>query len=272
MDLAQTLAWLPTHDRAPATLASIARKLSMLCKKPGGETKPVETIVREYTNPNTRLDMLYTILALHKNCPHVNLTDEELQSAKKHSDLAKHSRNEKYEAREKRDTDVEWSDVLALEDSITNPRDRLIYMLYTRVPPQRNADYADVRILHETEDTDTTDGNVFVRAESAIYLKGYKTAALYGPKKIELPKDVCDLIPDQNYVLQKRNGGPMGCSQTSAHICRVFSPLGPNVGAVTLRRSYANHQMNTLTREEFYERARDLDHTPAVHRYYAFRS
>lgn len=271
MDVPKILQWLPTHNRAAATLTSIARKVSMLAKKPGGTTSPVETIIREYPNANTRLDMLYTILALNTNCDYVNLTDEEVALAKKHSLLAKQEKQENYEAREKRETDVEWADVLALENTILNPRDRLIFLLYTRIPPQRNADYASVRIIREEEDRNSSD-NIFVRSECAIYLKGYKTASHYGEKKISLPQEICDLIPEQNYVFQKKNGQPLGCSEMSAHTTRVFSALGQNVGAVTLRRSYASHQMKTMSREEFYERAHDLDHTPAVHRYYAFRS
>ena len=165
-----------------------------------------------------------------------------------------------------RPTDVLWEHVLALQPK---KNDRLIYALFTLIPPQRNADFSEMRIVeHRDDECD----NLYIRSEQAFLFRNYKNVKSRGHLLVAVPDEMVELIPNQCYMFQKQNGKPLGFAALCARITRTFSALGPRVGAVTLRRSFASDQLKSgMTGVDLLRASNASSHSMKMHRFYAFK-
>lgn len=192
MDLSLVLQWVDNSSKKTVTKESVKKKLTSLSRFEAFFTAPVTCIDESFKNLNTKVDLLLLVRALVRDCPHFSLSDEEADRLSKLTEIYRDERQQVYEKREKRESDVRWEDVLALRPRIKQ-RDLLLYTLITDAKPQRNVDYCYIRIV-DTKDEEE-DGNVYCRDEKCIYLREYKTSAERGEKCIPLSSTVTDLIP-----------------------------------------------------------------------------
>ena len=271
MCLEKICAWVMDADnKRPATKASIVRKLKACAKHDADFLEdPVSTVDRFYSNKNTTLDLLLTFRSLNNLCPHFQLSPSQKEHMEMLIALLSDERQSSYEARARRPTDVLWSDVLGLEPSIKK-RNLLLYRLFTLLPPQRNADFANMRIVEHRDDKCD---NVYVKSQHVFLFRDYKNSRVRGVHTVSVPQEIVDLIPNQGYMFQKRSGVPIGFAALSNRIVTCFSGLGPGVGAITLRRSFASHQLASgMTGLELLHAANASSHTMAMHRFYAFKT
>ena len=270
MCLEKISAWVMDADnKRPATKASIVRKLRA-CAKHDAEflEDPVSTVENFYTNKNTSLDLMLTFRSLNILCPYFSLSPSQKERMEMLIALLSDERNSSYEARARRPTDVAWSDVLSLEPSIKK-RNLLIYRLFTLIPPQRNADFANMRIVEHRDDKAD---NIYVKSEHKFVFRDYKNSRVRGHHIVSVPQDIADIIPNQTYMFQKKSGIPIGFAALSNRIVTCFSGLGPGVGAITLRRSFASHQLASgMSGLELLHASNASSHSMAMHRYYAFK-
>ena len=270
MDLDRILEWVKTApNKRPATKDSIARKLRACAKHADFLTDPVATVDMNYDNTNTKLDLLLTFRSLSVLCPHFTLDASQRDDLDVLVSVLTDERQSNYQARERRPTDVLWEEILAFEEHVKR-RDLLIFRLFTCLPPQRNSDYAMMRIV---QDLDDESDNVFVRSTQTFVFRDYKNVQARGVHTVNVPDAIVEVICKNNkYLFQKKSGCPIGFAAMSNRITTCFSKLGAGVGAITLRRSFASHQLASgMTGLQLLHAANASSHTMAMHRYYAFR-
>lgn len=88
---------------------------------------------------------------------------------------------------------VDWDTILSIEDNIQDPEDKLLFYLYTQIPPRRIDDYSHIILINDEEQDDNKQNFVIVKSGSVskIILNHYKTFPTYGkyimtdiPKKL----------------------------------------------------------------------------------------
>lgn len=177
--------------------------------------------------------------------------------------------------RKARHGDVAWEDLLDCGKHFKDAEDKLIFALYTQVPPQR-ADYAEMEIIPSQSHVKDESRNYYLKREGEFLFQAYKSANRYGPKTVRVPpalKKMLNALPkDQKYVLQAFDGVPYQPNTLSQKVIRMFKrACGLHVTINTLRRSWAAMSMRgNKTDEEVAEAASQLDHSTATHRTYAF--
>ena len=177
--------------------------------------------------------------------------------------------------RKTREGDVAWEDILDCGKQFTDPEFKLIFALYTQVPPQR-ADYAEMEMVPSRSHVKDDDRNYYLKREGEFLFQAYKSAGRYGPKTVKAPaglKKMLNALPkDQRYVLQAFDGAPYQPNTLSQKVIRMFKrACGMHVTINTLRRSWAAMSMRgNPTDEQVAEYASQLDHSTATHRGYAF--
>ena len=268
MDFTAIYEWIDNSDVTEATKISYKRKLNALRRFDTFETSPIMTVEANYTNLNTSVDLIKTLLRIHRLCPHYTIVDEELEYGLLLCDSLQDQRVEAYEKRERRSTDVDWADVQAIEPNLKS-QDLLLYRCFTHLPPQRNADFSNVRLV----DVDDGKGNVYDRSQCAFVFRKYKTARARGAKVVPVPNSIASIIPRaQLYLFEHQNGGPVGYQRLSNRVNYLFTKHGlAHVGAISLRRSYASQQLKSgMTGVELATAAAAMDHTSRMHKFYAF--
>lgn len=197
---------------------------------------------------------------------------KQLRDILKESELLKEKENERREKGEKRDDDIDWDDVKKCKDKFpVGSEARLIYLLYTTLPPVR-ADYTPMEIVDNAKDAKDENMNYYVRAKKPyILLNVYKTAGKYGQQRLDVSKELADAIPrDQTYMFEF-NGEPMAANTLSKKVVRAFKKYcDMHVSINTLRRSYAKMTMG-LSKEEQIDAALAQGHSLSVHKEYSRR-
>lgn len=197
---------------------------------------------------------------------------KQLRDILKESELIKEKENERREKGEKRDDDIDWDDVKKCKDKFPiGSEARLIYLLYTTLPPVR-ADYTPMEIVNSAKDANDDKMNYYVRANKPyILLNVYKTASKYGQQRLDVSKELADAIPrDQKYMFEF-DGEPMQPNTLSKKVVRAFKRYCDiHVTINTLRRSYAKMTMG-LSKEEQIEAAIAQGHSLSVHKEYSRR-
>lgn len=197
---------------------------------------------------------------------------KQLRDILKESELLKEKENERREKGEKREDDIDWDDVKKCKDKFpVGSEARLIYLLYTTLPPVR-ADYTPMEIVDNAKDANDDQMNYYVRAKKPyILLNVYKTASKYGQQRLDVSKELADAIPrDQKYMFEF-DGEPMQPNTLSKKVVRAFKRYCDiHVTINTLRRSYAKMTMG-LSKEEQIDAAIAQGHSLSVHKEYSRR-
>ena len=177
--------------------------------------------------------------------------------------------------RKPRESDLVWEDLVACGRDFTNEEDKLIFALYTQIPPQR-ADFNAMEIVSNRAHATGDDTNYYAKKEGELIFRAYKSAGRYGEKVVRAPpllrKLLNELPQDQKYVLQAFDGQAYQHNTLSQKVIRMFRrACGVHVSINTLRRSWAAMSMRgSPSDEEVAEFAAALDHSIQTHRGYAF--
>jgi integrase len=266
LDIDATCEWVAASDLRPATKTAYVQNLRRFAQDPAFLDDPVAFLEARFTHGATLLSRVGSLVALHRKCPHFDL-GASLEYALLLLDALKDANVEQYERRERRDNDVDWTDVQAAESRL-EPRDLLLFRCLTRLPPQRCADYSNMRIVED----DDGRGNVFARSTQEFVFRDYKTSKRRGIKVVSVPDEIAELVPDQSYLFEARGGGPVGYRALSKRISSMFSRAGLHAGSIALRRSFASKQLKEgLEGVDLARASASMDHTTRTHRWYAFK-
>jgi hypothetical protein len=197
---------------------------------------------------------------------------KQLRDILKESELLKEKENERREKGEKREDDIDWDDVKKCKDKFpVGSEARLIYLLYTTLPPVR-ADYTPMEIVDSAKDANDDQMNYYVRAKKPyILLNVYKTASKYGQQRLDVSKELADAIPRDQKFMFEFDGEPMQPNTLSKKVVRAFKKYCDlHVTINTLRRSYAKMTMG-LSKEEQIDAAIAQGHSLSVHKEYSRR-
>ena len=197
---------------------------------------------------------------------------KQLRDILKASELLKEKEGERRSNGEKREDDIDWDDVKKCKDKFPlGTEARLIYLLYTTLPPVR-ADYTPMEIVDDAKDANDEKMNYYVRGKKPyILLNAYKTSAKYGQQRLDVSKELADAIPrDQKYLFEFQNE-PMSPNTLSKKVVRAFKKYCDiHVTINTLRRSYAKMTMG-LSKDEQIDAALAQGHSLSVHKEYSRR-
>lgn len=143
---------------------------------------------------------------------------------------------------------VDWDLILEIEPKIQNTEDKLLYFLYTQVPPRRLDDYSHLILIHN-EDYDNNKDNFVIfnnNRISKIILNHYKTVSTYGKYIMNnIPKKLNNAIIEH---IEKYNLGVNdflfnnGRTNFSRKVSLLFKRyLGIPINLNILRHSFITH-------------------------------
>lgn len=171
---------------------------------------------------------------------------------------------------------LHWeNDVIPTRDKLPyGSRDHLLLSMYTYIPPRRQQDYAVMHI-----NRDLGNNNYCDIEQGYCVFREYKTAKNMGEARIELPKDLKNIIKSslkqepRYYLFTKLDGSPYGEAfqkQSNLSLKRIFKNNFVSVNA--LRHSYASYlnAQRTLTLHERETLAHQMGHSLMKNMEYAF--
>lgn len=263
-----------SEDVGEETKKTLKSRLRTLAKAKGFP-KQLKRAINATTDQNAmRLNYAHAVLSVYRKSSEFErlIGDKQRKEMLLYAEALKDDERSRRNKGEKRETDIEWKDLLACEDKFPKTGEaRLVFLLYTQLPPVR-ADYTPMLIVDSKEDADDEDLNYYVREKKPyILLNQYKTSGKYGQQRFDVPKKLADAVPtDQEWMFQTGDD-PITASALSKKVSRYFAKYcGKKLTINTLRRSYAAYTM-TLSKEEQIEAALALGHSLSVHREYARR-
>ena len=172
---------------------------------------------------------------------------------------AKKARNESDIIDEQREEQKELGKVIPWEDikkegaKVTekDPDRKMIYYLYTMIPPVRAGDYRKVAIVREDESPPKKTNHYNIDTGKMTWVD-YKTQEFYGEVEIQFPKPLMKNIKtivearkdanQQKWLLSTSDGNPVHDKTLKKRVGEVFG-----VSGTELRRSYITHVLG----EEF---------------------
>lgn len=93
---------------------------------------------------------------------------------------------------------VDWNTILSIEPKITDNEEKLLFYLYTQIPPRRIDDYSHLIFTHQpTVNEDNNKDNLVIlqNNKTKIILNHYKTFSTYGKYIMtDIPKKLNDAI------------------------------------------------------------------------------
>lgn len=196
---------------------------------------------------------------------------------------AKKARNESDILEAQRDDQKELGKVIPWEqlknDDVVriDPERKLIYALYTMIPPVRSSDYRRVEIIKEGQEKPKKT-NFYNIDTGVMTWVSYKTQEHYGNVEIQFPKRLMKVIKElvgsrpegqQKWMLSTPDGNPVHEKTLQRRIKEVFGTTGTEI-----RRSYITHILGTefkKSREWLNKRkalARQMLHSPDIQEEY----
>ena len=241
----------------------------------------------EYKNPNDLIKVIKTFLKNNENLNTSHTFIAHIKSILKHTTLkdmiSETDQNEieklflKYKNLKERKDDAEepskkhqenyipYDDLVKkykqVKDKL-NWKDKLMYGLYVLQPPLR-ADYGDVKLILDSDDTDYSDinENYFLIDKMKMIINQYKSNKvmnkdgefIHKPLIFDVDDDVYDLIYDsvklgieefgemRTYLIEDRFGKPMKPNTLSKNITRIsMSLFGKPIGIQEIRTIYCS--------------------------------
>ncbi len=244
------------------------------------ETEPfpkniIKKVIPNITaNKSSQLAYLQSVLSLSRISEDFKqmVTQKQVRDIMKASESLKEEVNEKRSNGELRDNDISWKEVKACKEKFPKGTEaRLIYLLYTELPPLR-ADFTPMQIVSSADQTTDENMNYFVNTSKPYMLiRVYKTSGKYGEQRLDVTKELADAIPKNQTFLFEFDGQPMQPNTLTKKVIRSFKKYcNLHITINTLRRAYASHTM-TLSKDEQIEAALDMGHSLSVHREYSRR-
>jgi integrase len=158
--------------------------------------------------------------------------------------------------------------LLTMKESLTpeeigRVQDYVIASLYTRIPPRRLKDYADMRLKNVDREKDNY---AELGRKPQFVFNSYKTAKIHGTQSVELPKDLVSLLKKwlamnkSESLLIDSKGNAMTVPKLNITLSRIFDGASVNI----LRHSYISDKLANMPKlKEMQELAEDMGHTVA---------
>jgi len=200
------------------------------------------------------------------------VTQKQVREVLKESEKIKEEESERRGQGEERENDLSWEEVKACKEKFPKGSEaKLIYLLYTELPPLR-ADFTPMQIVNLKEEATDENMNYYIK-ESKPYMlvRVYKTASKYGEQRLDVTPELADAIPKDQKFLFEFDGEPMQPNTLSKKVVRAFKKYcNLHITINTLRRSYAKNTMN-LSKDDQIEKALEMGHSLSVHKEYSRR-
>ena len=262
-------------ELADATKKTLVSRLARLMATDPFPKSIVKKVIPSITaNQSSQLAYLQSVMSLSRISSDFKtmVTQKQLRDILKESEKLKEKETERREKGEKRENDIDWEDVKKCKNKFpVGSEERLIYLLYTELPPLR-ADFTPMQIVKSVDDALDENMNYYVREKKPFMLiNSYKTASKYGQQRLDVTKELADAIPKNQTYLFEFNGEAMAANTLSKKVVRAFEKYCDlHISINTLRRSYAKMTMG-LTKDEQIDAALAQGHSLSVHKEYSRR-
>lgn len=200
------------------------------------------------------------------------ITQKQVREVLKESEKLKDEESERRDKGEERENDLSWQEVKDCKEKFPKGTEaRLIYLLYTELPPLR-ADFTPMEIVDKQSQATDENMNYYVKAKKPYMLiRVYKTASKYGEQRLDVTQELADAIPMNQKFLFEFDGEPMQPNTLSKKVVRAFKKYCDlHITINTLRRAYAKHTMS-MSKDEQIEKALEMGHSLSVHKEYSRR-
>lgn len=154
-------------------------------------------------------------------------------------------------------------------EKLTNIEDKIIYGLYTLIPPRR-LEYSNMIILLENNELELSEDHNYLICDldynpKYFIFKNYKTSNVFGEQKILIPNILSNLVREYLFKNKKRDQDKF-LDKTSntlgKKITKIFSSIyNENISLRWLRISYATYiRKKNLTNNELKEISEKMAH------------
>ena len=163
------------------------------------------------------------------------------------------------------------NNVVSNANKITDPYDKLMYMLLFLLPTRRLYDYRIMRIASKKGDTDDEKFNWYYQGQFYINNTKNKNAII-----LDVPKQIIDVINslpnDTDYIFGKLYNAPT----LSRRFAKITSDIyNEPFNAVDIRKLYATYNMKTAGEtgdmKKYNETARQMGHSTAENANYSLK-
>lgn len=147
-----------------------------------------------------------------------------------------------------------------------SPQSKLIYHLYTAIPPRRVVDYSNMRVV---DDESKIDAEVFLKhnwldeQNLKFIFNDYKTSNAYGTQEIDIDEPTMELLipvlqerEEGDYLLLTKDGEPMTANTLSVLIKKISG-----LSATQNRKKYIREHLSQEERDKSLEIAKKMGHS-----------
>jgi len=136
-----------------------------------------------------------------------------------------------------------WDEVLAVRDALDHNSERYVMLcLYTMMPPRRNRDFLECKVVARMNKKASKNFNYLVVNKSRVTFtfSQFKTADSFGTQVFEAPKELATVL--RRYYAGKTDGRLMFGEHPSNYITQNLNAIfGKNVGSSMLRHLFLSH-------------------------------
>lgn len=133
-----------------------------------------------------------------------------------------------------------WDEVIAVRDKLDKTSERYVMLcLYTMMPPRRNRDYMEMKVVPRMNKKASKDSNYLVlnKSRATFIFNQFKTDKTYGQQIIQAPKELAIVL--RNYYAGKIDKRLMFGEHPSNYITQNLNAVfGKNVGSSMLRHIF----------------------------------
>lgn len=150
----------------------------------------------------------------------------------------------------------------------------MVASLYTLIPPRRNRDYSEMKIISETaynklpEEERENSNYLVIKNKSNMFFSfaNYKTKKTHGLQKVTIPKKLKQVLniwrkfnKEAEYLILNNRGRKMSSNSLTKYLMKIFSKTGKsNISSSMLRHIFVTYNPELKRYRENAEKAKDI--------------
>ena len=157
----------------------------------------------------------------------------------------------------------------------------MVSSLYTLIPPRRNRDFSEMKVITEAEYNKLTDSEkddlnyLVIKNKSNMFFSfgDYKTKRVHGLQKVVIPKKLRQVLniwrkfnPKAEWLISNNRGNKMSANSLTKYLMKIFSKTGKkNISSSMLRHIFITYNPTLKEireqKKEGEKIAKDMGHT-----------
>ena len=235
----------------PYKESSVKPVMNYLRKLAGGDfdnldflmdRKKIDERLNEYAT-STRKTIIFVINNVAKDMDRkdiVKLYSADVEEANKYKKVIDVATGLPAKTKKQEDAWMSWDEVLAVRDALDKNSERYVMLcLYTMMPPRRNRDFLECKVVKKMDTRRSKNFNYLVvnNFRVTFVFNQFKTDKTYGQQIIEAPQELATVL--RRYYVNNVRGQLMFGEHPANYITQNLNAIfGKNVGSSMLRHIF----------------------------------